>query len=365
MNVQSYEALLDSKHRLSSMLFLFLNTTTAIFCLLRVIRHDTLTVTTPTIVIIIISVTTLTWMFFKPVATSPLLNIATALSGFLWAWHITIRYQQAQHLESGYLLVALVSVFFISAIALGDYLLPFLLHTAPTSVAVLTLDKGQSTLIILFIIVLPLIGFTLHHLMMRQRDNFTRRLVRQLYEEKETYSDLSMLDPLTGLYNRRGLKNRLEDIIGNHTGHHYVLLLDIDNFKSYNDNYGHALGDQALMRVSRAIRDAVRSRDIVTRYGGEEFLVLLTNVNEAIAVKQAERIRQFVMSLDIPHTFNEKVADHVTISVGVAPLIADDFDKALAHADRALYLAKSQGRNTVFSLHDALKKPLSKPVYTL
>ncbi|CAO95650.1 GGDEF domain-containing protein [Erwinia tasmaniensis] len=361
MNVQSYDELLGSKHRLSLMLFLLLNTATAIFCVLRVIHHDTLTVTTPTIAIIIISIILLTWMLLKPVAIFPLLNIAAALSGLLWAWHITLRYQQELHLESGYLLVALVSVFFISAIALGDYLLPFLLHTAPGSVVVLALDRGQSTLIILFIIILPLMGFSLHHLMLRKRDKFTRRLVRQLYEEKETYSDLSMLDPLTGLYNRRGLQNRLENVIDNHTGNHYVLLLDIDNFKSYNDNYGHAMGDQALTRVSVAIRDAVRSRDIVTRYGGEEFLVILTNVNEAIALKQAERVRQFVLDLEIPHRFNDKVATHVTISVGVAPLIANDFDKALAHADRALYLAKSQGRNTVFSLHDASKRAPGKP----
>lgn len=109
-----------------------------------------------------------------------------------------------------------------------------------------------------------------------------------------------MLDPLTGLYNRRGLKNRLADIADQLTGNHYVLLLDIDHFKAYNDNYGHAMGDQALTRVSVAIRDAVRSRDIVTRYGGEEFLVLLTNVNESIAIKQAERIREFVLGLEIP-----------------------------------------------------------------
>ncbi|ATZ10489.1 GGDEF domain-containing protein [Erwinia amylovora] len=361
MNLQSYDELLDSKQRLSLMLFLFLNIAAATFCILRVIHHATLKVTVPTIAIIITSAVLLALMLLKPVTKFPLLNLAAAIGGILWAWHITIRYQQALYLDGAYLLVALVSVLFISAIALGDYLPAFILHTAPTSIAVLTLDKSQSMLIILFIIILPLLGFTLHHLMLRQRDKFTRRLVRQLYEEKETYCDLSMLDPLTGLYNRRGLKNRLADIADQLTGNHYVLLLDIDHFKAYNDNYGHAMGDQALTRVSVAIRDAVRSRDIVTRYGGEEFLVLLTNVNESIAIKQAERIREFVLGLEIPHRFNDKVATQVTISVGVAPLIADDFDKALAHADRALYLAKSRGRNRVTHLQDAAKMPLGKP----
>lgn len=365
MNLQSYDKFLDSKHRLSLMLFLFLNTATATFCILRVIHHATLMVTAPTIAIIIIYAVILSWMFSKPVKIFLLLNFAVALSGSLWAWHIIIRYQQTFYADGGYLMVALVSVFFISAISLGDNLLAFCMHTASASLAVLTLDKGQNTLVILFIIVLPLIGFSLHHLMQRRRDKFTQRLVRQLYEEKETFSDLSMLDPLTGLYNRRGLKNRLQNIIDNHTGNHYVLLLDIDHFKAYNDNYGHAMGDQALTRVSMAIRDAVRSHDIVTRYGGEEFLVLLTNVNQAIAMKQAERIRQYVLDLEIAHRFNHRVATHITISIGVAPLIAGDFDKALAQADRALYLAKNRGRNTALSLQDKVKKPLNKPTDTV
>lgn len=361
MKLQSYDELLHSKHRLSLMLFLFLNTATAIFCLFNVNRLTAPMLTVPTAAIIILSITLLIWMVLKPLGQFPLLNIAALLTGLLWAWQIVAKYHQNFYFDDSYLLVALVSVFFISAIALGDHLFAFCLHTLPASVAVLALDHGQNTLVILFTIILPLFGFTLHHLMQRRRDTFTRRLVRQLYEEKETYSDLSMLDPLTGLYNRRGLKNRLENILDNHAGSHFVLLLDIDNFKAYNDNYGHAMGDQALARVSVAIRDAVRSRDIVTRYGGEEFLVLLTNVNESIAMKLAERIRQYVLDLEIPHRFNDRVATHVTISAGIAPLIEDDFDNALANADRALYLAKNQGRNTILSHLDMVKKPLNQP----
>jgi diguanylate cyclase (GGDEF)-like protein len=246
-------------------------------------------------------------------------------------------------------------VFFISAIALSDYLIAFCLHITPPVLTVLLLDDGQHLMMILFTITLPLIGFSLHHLMRRRFDTFTRRLVSQLYEEKESFSDLSMLDPLTGLYNRRGLKNRLDTILENHAGSHFVLLLDIDHFKAYNDNYGHAMGDQALARVSVAIRDAVRSRDVVTRYGGEEFLVLMTNVNASIAMKLAERIRQYVVDLEIPHRFNEKVSTHVTISAGIAPIFADDFDQAVANADRALYVAKNQGRNTILAWEDLPK----------
>lgn len=356
MKLQSYDELLNSKHRLSLMLFLFLNTATALFCLCSVNgKITTFQFSPPTATIVIMSVMIVAWMLLKPSGKFPLLNIVALITGLLWTWQIYLKYEKVFYFDGSFLVISLMSVFFISAIALGDHLLAFCLHTIPPSLAVLALDHGHNTLLILFTVALPLIGYTLHHLMLRQRDRFTRQLMRQLYEEKETYSDLSMLDPLTGLYNRRGLKNRLDNILENHAGSHFVLLLDIDNFKAYNDNYGHAMGDQALARVSVAIRDAVRSRDIVTRYGGEEFLVLMTNVNESIARKLSERIRQYVLNLEIPHRFNDRVATSVTVSAGFAPLLEDDFDAALANADRALYLAKSRGRNTILSYEDIVK----------
>jgi diguanylate cyclase (GGDEF)-like protein len=94
---------------------------------------------------------------------------------------------------------------------------------------------------------------------------------------------------------------------------------------------------------------------VVTRYGGEEFLVLMTNVNASIAMKLAERIRQYVVDLEIPHRFNEKVSTHVTISAGIAPIFDEDFDQAVSNADRALYVAKNQGRNTILAWEDLPK----------
>ncbi len=128
-----------------------------------------------------------------------------------------------------------------------------------------------------------------------------------------------------------------------------MLLLDIDHFKAYNDNYGHSMGDQALIRVSAAVRDAVRSRDIVTRYGGEEFMVLLTNIDAGTAMQTAENIRQRVYDLKILHLFNEQVATNVTVSIGLAPLIDDGIEEALKLADKALYRAKNQGRNSILT----------------
>lgn len=89
------------------------------------------------------------------------------------------------------------------------------------------------------------------------------------------------------------------------------------------------MGDQALIQVSAAIRNAVRSRDIVARFGGEEFMVLLTNSTTEAASLAAERIRQQVYDLKIPHMFNESVATNVTISIGMTPLMDSDIDGAL------------------------------------
>jgi len=347
MKLQTYDELLHSKYRLTVMLFLFLNTATSLFFLINNYDLSPSQILLPTLLIPAFSTALLGWTFLKPQAKFPLLNIVSLIIGILWAWHIVIKYELVFYFDGNYLFISLISIFFISSIALSDHLLAFCLHTAPAAVTVLVLDNGNNLLMLLFTIALPLTGFTLHHFMRRRSDGFTRQLMSQLYEEKQTYSDLSMLDPLTGLYNRRGLQNRLENVLQNHSGSHFVLLLDIDHFKAYNDHYGHAMGDQALARVSVAIRDAVRSRDIVTRYGGEEFLVLLTNVNAAIARQLARRIRQYVLNLDIPHRFNERVATHVTISAGVAQMFNNDFELALANADRALYVAKNQGRNTI------------------
>ncbi|MFH8133286.1 GGDEF domain-containing protein [Pantoea osteomyelitidis] len=359
MKLQSYEELKHSKYRLSLMLFLLLNVAVSLFSLIPFFNKSEPGYVLPAMIIMIFSLFVLVGCFIKPKRKLPLLYPVVLINGVLWAWHIDYRYHLVFYFDGGFLLISLISVFFVSAIALSDYLLAFCLHIAPPVVTVLLLDDGHHLAMILFAIALPLIGFSLQHLMRRRVDNFTRRLLRQLYEERETFSDLSMLDPLTGLYNRRGLKNRLENILENHAGSHFVLLLDIDHFKAYNDNYGHAMGDQALARVSVAIRDAVRSRDVVTRYGGEEFLVLMTNVNASIAMKLAERIRQYVVDLEIPHRFNEKVSTHVTISAGIAPIFDDDFEQAVANADRALYVAKNQGRNTILAWEDLPKASLS------
>ncbi len=108
------------------------------------------------------------------------------------------------------------------------------------------------------------------------------------------------------------------------------------------------MGDQALIQVSAAIRNAVRSRDIVARFGGEEFMVLLTNSTTEAASLAAERIRQQVYDLKIPHMFNESVATNVTISIGMTPLMDSDIDGALKEPIRRSTKPKARAA-TLFS----------------
>lgn len=351
----SYDELLKSKHRLAMLLFFFLNSATALFSMVYPPEKATST-PAPLVIIFVLCCAGLVFSFFSKKNYSAHLNVCSIIIGLFWAWLIAFRFQEIGEVDKNYLLVSLLSIFFISAIALSDNFLAFCLHAVPATLCVVFLDDFQHVGRILFTVSLPLIGLWLHHLMLRRSDEFTRRMLANLYSEREKFSDLSMLDPLTGLYNRRGLQNKLETLFSQASGH-YVMLLDIDHFKAYNDNYGHSMGDQALVRVSAAIRDAVRSRDVVVRYGGEEFLVLMSNVQQEHAVRMAERIQNKVLGLNIPHLFNAEVSTHVTVSAGLAALEDGNFIRALGQADVSLYNAKNSGRNKIFYAWEATEKP--------
>lgn len=166
-------------------------------------------------------------------------------------------------------------------------------------------------------------------------------LKRQAVELRQ----ISITDPLTGLLNRRYLEERLSEEINRSQRHGYPLsfmMIDVDEFKSYNDKFSHPEGDKALQIVGQCLKSTLRAADVAARYGGEEFSILLpqTNINEAFVI--AERIRQKVESTEFP---NRKV----TISVGIAACGAESCDakKLMSAADKALYQAKGKGRNNV------------------
>lgn len=158
-------------------------------------------------------------------------------------------------------------------------------------------------------------------------------------------------DHLTGLYNRRYFMNRAGEEIERCLRHQAplsVLMVDIDHFKQFNDTYGHATGDRVLQTVARAMKDVLRKPDICARHGGEEFAVLLPSTPGDAAYFVADRIRRTLggtryTGLGLPPEAN------VTISVGVAtcPRDATVLDELMELADKALYRAKADGRDTV------------------
>lgn len=148
-------------------------------------------------------------------------------------------------------------------------------------------------------------------------------------------------DPMTGLYNRRGLATTLEPIA--QLGQHFsVIALDIDHFKSINDSYGHDVGDEVIKQLAIQIRDSSRDSDILCRSGGEEFLMLLPGTVPDVAIQVANRLRHNVEMMVMPGI------RPITISLGVAFWNGVGTpEDALKRADEALYRAKQQGRNWV------------------
>ncbi|MBC7188060.1 MAG: diguanylate cyclase [Calditrichaeota bacterium] len=162
---------------------------------------------------------------------------------------------------------------------------------------------------------------------------------------------LAITDPLTKLYNRRHLQERLDQEVARAQRYSHplsVLLLDIDNFKLYNDLNGHLQGDAALRELAALLRRHTRQADLVARFGGEEFVVLLPEIDGASARAVAEKLRQTVEQT--PFKGEEVLpGGNLTISVGLATLPNDAGEsiELLDLADRGLYLAKRWGRNRV------------------
>jgi two-component system chemotaxis family response regulator WspR len=190
----------------------------------------------------------------------------------------------------------------------------------------------------------------------QQRDEAYRALresQQQLLEANFELQRLMNMDGLTGLNNRR----RLDEYVSvewrraaREKTSFALLLVDVDEFKRYNDTYGHLAGDEALRAVAESIRKAAsRPGDLPARYGGEEFAVVLPSANAEGAAHVAEGIRTAVEALRIAHK-QSRVSDVITVSVGVATCVPSADGKLLDlinSADQALYEAKSSGRNRI------------------
>ncbi|MBF0274305.1 MAG: diguanylate cyclase [Nitrospinae bacterium] len=174
---------------------------------------------------------------------------------------------------------------------------------------------------------------------------------KQLIKANEELERLSIIDGLTNISNRRRFDEMFEMEWQRATREKTplsVILMDIDFFKYYNDNYGHLEGDNCLIKVAASLKESLhRATDMVARYGGEEFVALLPNTPMEKASAIAETFRSNIESLNIPHE-HSKAASHVSISLGVAttiPEIGGDRKGFLEKADGALYQAKEGGRN--------------------
>lgn len=160
---------------------------------------------------------------------------------------------------------------------------------------------------------------------------------------------LAERDGLTGLYNRREFFRQAEQLFHQSAMEETALsaiMFDVDHFKRFNDVYGHAVGDQVLKLVAQVTSESVRRSDVVGRYGGEEFAVLLPNASPRVAMDVAERIRGSIEARYLGHPGVGNLS--VTVSVGIAyRVIQDDLNTLLSRADRALYASKRHGRNKV------------------
>ncbi|NOH81109.1 diguanylate cyclase [Vibrio sp. RE86] len=192
-----------------------------------------------------------------------------------------------------------------------------------------------------------------------QRIAFMRRELKQksaaLIKANEELEKLATEDGLTKVKNRRFIDEKLKELITWHGRHHLPLslvLLDVDSFKRFNDNYGHIEGDKCLVSLAGLLSGLfVRSGEIVGRYGGEEFVVLLGNTDFSKAQNDALRIQSSLESLAIPHEFSD-ASRLVTVSQGVLtvrPSGKEDAEHLYQAVDKLLYQAKVAGRNQFIS----------------
>lgn len=174
-------------------------------------------------------------------------------------------------------------------------------------------------------------------------------LVQRWHERESEIHHLSCVDPLTKVWNRRQLTSELEKVQSESERHKHnfaLLLLDLDHFKRINDQFGHVVGDEALSHAANLIQKTVRKSDVVGRYGGEEFCIILPNTQKKEAMEVSERCRGAIQFHQMK-TKNGNVP--LTASIGMVyvdePLRHLKIEQLLEKADKALYLSKKKGRN--------------------
>lgn len=177
---------------------------------------------------------------------------------------------------------------------------------------------------------------------------------------RETLRRQSLRDPLTGLYNRRLLEESLRrELARLRRGHRgcALAIVDIDHFKQFNDRFGHEAGDEVLVAVARSLERNVREGDLVCRLGGEEFVVLWTDLDPSQAPGRAERVLEGIRQLNLQHAGRDLGRVTASLGVALAPQHTEMAVELLAAADAALYAAKGAGRNRWYMASTAAQNP--------
>ncbi len=193
--------------------------------------------------------------------------------------------------------------------------------------------------------------FTVEQIQVAMIKVFRHRELKKLAKERHMYLEMSYEDPLTGVYNRRFLDEALKiEMIkaGRHKNCFALLMIDVDNFKEFNDVYGHQKGDEVLSEIGKVFKTVCRGYDIITRYGGDEFAIIFPETDSQVASGLCERIMTEVRALEFDFFGHGKLTGQVSVSIGVAtfPDHASNVNDLLKHADEALYIAKCAGRDS-------------------
>lgn len=195
--------------------------------------------------------------------------------------------------------------------------------------------------------VYPKLQRTLRNDEIGQLLNAFEQMTINLRAKESQLIKLAQYDPLTNIFNRRALLEAVDVVADRQSQSSAILMLDLDNFKAINDQYGHACGDDVLRKVTALVQDEIRNSDIFGRMGGEEFTVVLPDTNLETGLRIAERIRKSIEQnlSGVLACYGSPTA--ITVSIGVSIWKGSNFSKALAQADKQLYKAKSSGRNQV------------------
>jgi len=178
--------------------------------------------------------------------------------------------------------------------------------------------------------------------------NFSKAITRELEEANQELVKVSITDKLTGIFNRLKLDQVISDEIARSERYHSpfsIILVDIDHFKSVNDTYGHLTGDKVIVKIAELLSLHSRQNDIVGRWGGEEFVVVLPGSSLQSATQVAEKLREAIADTQFPEVGRK------TASFGLASYLEKDNPASLiSRADKALYMSKNNGRNRVTAL---------------